>query len=518
MSFPAEVTGSLDAARLAWDGSTLTYGEQSLPPASLVPDAPDVLPGKARGDYREKTVHQIIRDAVQPVGVELKEPDLIGREKGEFPDHPDVSPGLQPIFKMVLEDHFVVHTSQKSRFVFPFHALLPSQFDFSGRYKMYNGLILRFLATPGPNGEDFNLPVLEQFYNLFNGEEGLSGLDRQMLRLAKARSGVDDAKASADRLIEGTSPGPVFFAQGHQLVQRDLATVLSLGAFGRRDRVNATLTVLYFHIAIHYWRAAWCLEDQVQAFLAFLERPGASTRQALAAACDVDPKTCAFRGQLKFRIASSRERRISAGEGAATAHDEADERRLLRLPLNLALLGIARNLAGRDAPADFFTIADALEQDSKRAEFDALSRTLAWAHIDNAATERQDDLRRRVLNERTGFGALRYTIESLNRRELRRRGRDVTAAVMKRGGRGLVAVRGNVSFFELGQELLVLLTKLLAGAERLPYRQFLERLEDYGLAPQDRDEMEELADVMRSMQLLERHSDAGEAMYVSHFL
>jgi DNA phosphorothioation-dependent restriction protein DptG len=73
-------------------------------------------------------------------------------------------------------------------------------------------------------------------------------------------------------------------------------------------------------------------------------------------------------------------------------------------------------------------------------------------------------------------------------------------------------------FFELGQELLVLLTKLLAGDERIPYKRFLERLADYGLAPQDRDEAEELANVMRSMQLLERHSDAGEAMYVSHFL
>ena len=89
---------------------------------------------------------------------------------------------------------------------------------------------------------------------------------------------------------------------------------------------------------------------------------------------------------------------------------------------------------------------------------------------------------------------------------------------MTRGGRGIFATRGNVQYFEVGQDLLLLLTKLIAGDEAIRYKDFLSRLADYGLAPQTREEEAVLADVLRSLQLLEKFSDTGEAMYVKHFL
>jgi len=52
----------------------------------------------------------------------------------------------------------------------------------------------------------------------------------------------------------------------------------------------------------------------------------------------------------------------------------------------------------------------------------------------------------------------------------------------------------------------------------MPFRQFLDELRRYGLEPQSRDEQERLADTLRALNLLEKHSDAGEAMYVKHFL
>jgi DNA phosphorothioation-dependent restriction protein DptG len=104
------------------------------------------------------------------------------------------------------------------------------------------------------------------------------------------------------------------------------------------------------------------------------------------------------------------------------------------------------------------------------------------------------------------------------RRELRRSTTDITAQLMRRGGKGISATRGSVQFFELGQDLLLLLAKLVAGDEKVRYRDFLERLSLYGLAPQDREEEDVLADVLRSLQLLDKYSDTGEAMYVKHFL
>ena len=39
-----------------------------------------------------------------------------------------------------------------------------------------------------------------------------------------------------------------------------------------------------------------------------------------------------------------------------------------------------------------------------------------------------------------------------------------------------------------------------------------------GFEPQTRQEQDRLADTLRALNLLEKHSDAGEAMYVKHFL
>ena len=90
---------------------------------------------------------------------------------------------------------------------------------------------------------------------------------------------------------------------------------------------------------------------------------------------------------------------------------------------------------------------------------------------------------------------------------------------MRRGGKGISATRGSVQYFELGQDLLLLLTKLVTGdGGAIRYEDFLERLSPYGLAPQDDDEEDLLAEVLRSLQLLEKYSDTGEAMYVQHFL
>ena len=62
-------------------------------------------------------------------------------------------------------------------------------------------------------------------------------------------------------------------------------------------------------------------------------------------------------------------------------------------------------------------------------------------------------------------------------------------------------------------------TELVTGdGGAIRYADFLERLSLYGLAPQDSAEEEMLAEVLRSLQLLEKYSDTGEAMYVQHFL
>ena len=70
----------------------------------------------------------------------------------------------------------------------------------------------------------------------------------------------------------------------------------------------------------------------------------------------------------------------------------------------------------------------------------------------------------------------------------------------------------------MGQDLLLLLAKVIARDDQMPFRQFLDELRRYGFEPQSRQEQDQLADTLRALNLLEKHSDAGEAMYVKHFL
>jgi hypothetical protein len=189
--------------------------------------------------------------------------------------------------------------------------------------------------------------------------------------------------------------------------------------------------------------------------------------------------------------------------------------------VNLANLRAAREFVGTiDKPQSFADIAEALHSDQDlRGEFDCACRIAAATVADELEDDGRSDLLRIVEDPQVpGFLSLREAVLKRWRRELRRSSTDITAQLMRRGGRGLSATRGPVRYFELGQDLLLLLAKLIAGDEAVRYRDFLEQLALYGLAPQDDDEEDLLAEVLRSLQLLDKYSDTGEAMYVKHFL
>jgi DNA phosphorothioation-dependent restriction protein DptG len=177
-------------------------------------------------------------------------------------------------------------------------------------------------------------------------------------------------------------------------------------------------------------------------------------------------------------------------------------------------------LGQSDSPASFADLGRILDSDpTLRSEFDCAFRIAAAAAAEKVSGQQRADLIELIHTEsEPGFLALREALLKGWRRELRRSTTDITAQLMRRGGKGISATRGSVQFFELGQDLLLLLAKLVAGDEKVRYRDFLERLSLYGLAPQDREEEDVLADVLRSLQLLDKYSDTGEAMYVKHFL
>jgi hypothetical protein len=173
--------------------------------------------------------------------------------------------------------------------------------------------------------------------------------------------------------------------------------------------------------------------------------------------------------------------------------------------------------------ADPRALAAALAEDSSlRSVVDVAAGVLAIVYADQGASASDSELGAIAASEQPGIYLLRSTIHDDLRGELHYRSRAVVNQLVKRTfGGSLIRRRGSVLFFELDEELLFLLVKFVLRRQEdaeLPFRQFLAGLAQYGLAPQDRNEEDELAESLERLGMLHRYSDAGEAMYVRHLL
>lgn len=105
-------------------------------------------------------------------------------------------------------------------------------------------------------------------------------------------------------------------------------------------------------------------------------------------------------------------------------------------------------------------------------------------------------------------------------RDLRRTSSSVVNSLVFIGavGRGSLISRNGPSygFFEIDEQLLLLLVRLVCADRELPFETFLHGLRSYGLAPQDDHERDALADTLERLGLLDRYSDAGEASFVHY--
>src|SRR5262249_13588443 len=136
-------------------------------------------------------------------------------------------------------------------------------------------------------------------------------------------------------------------------------------------------------------------EEQSGAFIRFLADSNSGPEEAEAAAAR-GLASSPFRGQLRFRVASSITRPYHRHDAAAVSYQELDQRRLFMLSLNLALLKLARELTGSEAPTSFGDIAAVLARDpGKREAFDRACRAIAYSVAEGAPDDTsRDDLRR----------------------------------------------------------------------------------------------------------------------------
>jgi hypothetical protein len=491
----------------------------------------DAMPSRPRGDAKERTFNMLIRDGIEPRGASSEE-KLIGGpdvpyEDRAFSNSEEIEPEYRSIFGEVLDDHYVIEGKGGSRFLFPFQSFLPGSYEFRGRYKMFNGKILAFLCQPAPGAGGFNTQLIERFYELFNSETGLTLLDTSVLGLARAQADeVGDRWAAAGALIgrhyaDDPSGSGALMPAAHQRFQRDLDTMLAVGTLNRRDRMNSAVNVFYVHLALYFQRLAWLLEEEFVLGIEALTDP--TVKLDMARACFTGSAgDSPFAGSIQFRVGTGQPRPVHRTDGAFLSYREHNRRQLL-LPVNLSVLGAAREVMQLcDRPAEQWTFTDMVaacrEDESLAAAFSDGFVQMAQATVAHRPEQDKKDIDRQAASGSPGIEVFREALLKSNRSALRRHGRDIVHGLVHRGGRGYIASRGTTYFFEIGQDLLLLLAKVIVGDSQMPFRQFLEALRLYGLAPQSRDEQDRLADTLRVLNLLEKHSDAGEAMYVKHFL
>ncbi len=525
---PALVTQVLAARGARLDGATLVMPDlrripvPELPPIADLTDLPSALPSRARGDAREKLLYNVAQDLS---GLQPSQRQADSVLWGALGDRIGGDRTSQRVLSSVMRKQYRVEPQRRagatgSPFTTPFHATLPGGYDYRGRYKSFRGSLLLFLCW---DGSDFDTEPIEELARFLSSDTGLTLLDRELVRIATdliAEAGKPAPVPAAGHITEEfgddmrTRLGSGSFDQaGLARMKRDLHTVLHL-ALPRHDKVAAIVHGLSINLALYYYRLAYTL--------------GAGIDSCVVAAAGHDPGPAPdFTGRLLFRVGSGGDRPVRRTDPCSQSFLELDARLLLGLPASMVVTNVlhaaslATGAAQRGSLPNPHALAASLHADpSTRHAVDALTALLSLEIAPEGETHRTAQ---QAATPGSGCYATREaSLDSFRSRgsTLKQRGRDVVHTLVGGYVGGLKASRGPVSFFELDEavlELLVEFSLAAAGTTRLNFRDgFLPALADYGLKPQDRAEEAELAQALERLGLLQRYSDAGEALYVGN--
>jgi hypothetical protein len=525
--------------RLVLDGDALSVDGAAIElPDDWDPlDLRHALPSRAHGDAREKLLYTIVQDAyVHPDTTSGLPTRLDAQLRADLPEAVPLPEPDRQIVAAAMSDAYWV-TPKDRPYLIPYQALLPTSFVHAterparpgeyraARYKLFRGVILLFLCWSG-NG--VNTALVQDLLDVMNGTDGFTVLDDLLLKAARAAgaSGADASVSDLMRLgasLDADLADGAFCQPALDCFQQDLATVLTMKRLPRRDLLDVLTGLLSLHLAVYYYRLSVVLGEELD--------------QAIAASGQLDPPpdargcdcsgglgACSLAGRIRFRVGTSGDRPVSLRDGCATAYRDVDSNRLLALPAtiitaNLAQ-GIWRGLGGPAGKPRLAELAAAARADVHLARrFNAAAGAFAALHAiekELAATPREAAA---YALRPPGLFALRESVLASRRSRLKHLSRDVVNQLAKReSGGSLIRTRGRVTFFELDEDFLFLLVKLICADREISFAAFTAGLRDYGLAPQDADEERRLADALEHLGMLRRYSDAGESIYVHHNL
>jgi hypothetical protein len=504
-----------------------------------------MLPSVPRGDSRDRLLWRMLQET-RPSGQQVPALDAELREK--LPHLLPVNdPDGQEALAGALRERY--YTRDKAPFLLPLQTDLPYGFShtktsmvrgnptpkaYTG-YRMFAGDLLPFLCWTGDETDE---GLLQELLDKLNDDSAVTRLDSVLLQAARQLSGIQGQKALASVLIERNRERlQEDFAYGSfcqpQLdrFQRDLRTLLAT-KLPRPDFVRWVTVLISLHASVLMYRVAVVQSSRLdRAIAAAHELPSPGTEYK----CE-GLKDCPLAGQLKFRTGTGGYRPVSRRDACHTSWQKVDGKYLLSLPATLITANLAarvwESLGGPPAHRpDLEQLTDSLAGDADlRRRFNAgvaavtvLHHQAHWAQTN----KRTKDMPRPSLDEllhaagfrggRVGLLALREDVTRLRRSDLRKQSRDVVNQLMLHQVGGLLSRNGtSMTFYEVDEDLLTLLVRLICRNEPVAFESFLSGLADYGLQPQDAPEQERLTHSLERLGLLIRYSDAGEATYVRY--
>jgi hypothetical protein len=479
------------------------------------------LPGRARGDQRERLIAAIAEDAFPEKGG-MKDDRL--REALAEPGRLPV--GGEPqrqVLASVMQEHYWVRPEATGsgalrQFAFPFHAAIPANFPLRGQYKMFRSDIFLFLCW---DGHDIDPEPVEAICELLSDRDEFTLLDDLLVNVGlDLADGIAHSDVTAAALLRSKQAekvrsylkGGAFHQASHDRFRADFMAAVSM-PLPRHDRVEAAILTLSLHLGLYYYELSYILGTGLDAI----------TRAAAGIPAE---QVRSFAGLMRFRVGTAGDRPVRRADGCASAWRELDDHYLISLIPNIIcanLLHQCWSAAGGKATAgtdpEALSIAMAADREfAKRIDMAAGALAISYAAEEASASALQ--LARLSSSREPGVHLLRSVIHSHLRGGLHYRSRAVVNQLVKRRyGGTLIRRRGSVIFFELDEDFLFLLVKFTLTRRRqreLPFRDFLDELSAYGLAPQDREEEERFSEALERLGMLHRYSDAGEAMYVRH--
>lgn len=529
-------------------GSTLQYNANPIAlPSKLFGEKAELFGFEGlfltvpRGDDRDKLLWHVVAEARSEARQPLKSDRQLADSLAERISHnADASKAIA----VALMDRF--YNRKRVPALLPVHSSLPLSYrhtDGAGKpsgFRMFNGGIAPFMLWKGKNdGVDFEL--LTRLLSEIARDDELTFLDQYFLQLALEGVEAPIMPPDANELIGrysrelsaeiGDGTQGAFCQPSLDLFRRDLATVLDT-ELPRPDKAKWLTLLLSLHIAIRLYRIAVVKGSELDLAVAAATETSPPAK-SVGCRCDGTAddsnclRACPLAGILRFRIGTGGYRPIRDRDGSRVSYIEADQRRMLDMPATLVtrkLASCAWEAVGGGEPArqsDLIALAAALRSDPQlRVAHNAACGAIAVLHHDqwrkgqSTVTELEEVI---TVGAGSGMHALREDVRKMRRTDLRHQSRDVVNQLMldeNTGPGSLISRNHTRGYFEIDEQLLILIVRLVCRDGQIPYAEFLTGLLSYGLAPQDDTEREKLADALHRLGMLARFSDAGEASFV----